>query len=64
MRARTARVRGKITQVSSKTAQVGSKTAQVGSKTEVSIKSGHGKLRVAMIEITILKDVYRMTKKI
>jgi len=31
---------------------------------EVSIKSGHGKLRVAMIEITILKDVYRMTKKI
>ncbi|MFJ7732071.1 hypothetical protein ACIQXF_09265, partial [Lysinibacillus sp. NPDC097231] len=30
----------------------------------VSIKSGHGKLRVDMIEITILKDVYRMTKKI
>ena len=34
------------------------------SGSEVSIKSGHGKLRVAMIEITILKDVYRMTKKI
>ncbi|MFJ7732162.1 hypothetical protein ACIQXF_09745, partial [Lysinibacillus sp. NPDC097231] len=45
-------------------AQISQKVARLQENNEVSIKSGHGKLRVAMIEITILKDVYRMTKKI
>ncbi|MGG2106199.1 transposase [Lysinibacillus pakistanensis] len=59
-----AQVREKVAQSTALSAQVREKVAQSTALSEVSIKSGHGKLRVAMIEITILKDVYRMTKKI